>query len=477
MALSRRTFLAGLGSAAAAVYAQRRSPNIVWIMADDLGVGDLGCYGQRQIRTPHIDRLATEGMRFDQAYAGCTVCAPSRSVLMTGLHMGHTSVRGNSGGISLLDSDVTVAVLLRKAGYRTGMFGKWGLGDIGTPGAPDKQGFDEYCGYLHQVHAHWFYPEFLYQNGQRRPLPGNTGGARVTYSHDVIGQAALDFIGSASPQPYFAYLPFTIPHVELLAPADAMATYRGKFPERPYTDKNRHYADQPESRAAYAAMIGRLDSTVGQVLDQIRRRGQDRDTLIFFTSDNGGATRLWGDDYFGSYLGLRGHKQNLYEGGIRTPLLARWPGKIRPGTRTRHLFSFQDFLPTAMDVASAATPTGLDGISALPELLGRGGQRRHESLYWELPRYRRATGTFFDEIPMQALREGDWKAVRPQPNGPVELYNLAADPGETEDRAAEQPDRVRDLTAKMAASRVAPRVQTEDDRDNWWSHKPYGSPA
>jgi hypothetical protein len=254
MNINRRTFLGGMASATSSVWAQNRKPNIVWIMADDLGVGDLGCYGQTKIATPHIDRLSREGKRFTSAYAGCTVCAPSRSVLMTGLHTGHTPVRANSGGVPLLPDEVTVAAKLQDAGYRTGMFGKWGLGDINSSGAPEKQGFDEYCGYLHQVHAHWFYPEFLYRNGKRLALEGNAEGKRTTYSHDVIEHHALNFIKSSKDKPFFAYLPFTLPHVELLVTEDYLKRYRGKFPERPYIDTKKHLADQPESRAAYAGM-------------------------------------------------------------------------------------------------------------------------------------------------------------------------------------------------------------------------------
>jgi arylsulfatase A-like enzyme len=469
MDVTRRTFLAGLSTAAASAWAPRRKPNLIWIMADDLGLGDLGCYGQKQIRTPNIDRLAAQGMQFDAAYAGCTVCAPSRSVLMTGLHTGHTPVRANSGGVPLLDSDVTVAELLRKAGYRTGLFGKWGLGDIGTGGAPERQGFDEYCGYLHQVHAHWFYPEFIYRNGKRLPLEGNTGGQRTTYSHDVIARHGLEFLETSRDKPFFAYFPFTIPHLELLAPEESVRPYRGKFPEWSYVDKNRHYADQPNVRAVYAGMISRLDRDVGRIAATLRRLNRERDTLLFFTSDNGAALRIWGEDYFRSTAGLRGHKQNLYEGGIRTPLLARWPGRIRPGSRTSHLFSFQDFLPTALDAAGETPPAGIDGISALPTLLGSGRQPPHDYLYWELPRYDRKHNDFFAEVPMQALRKGDWKVVRPKPDGPLELYNLKDDPMETKDLSSTQVELMSGMRNLLTAARTAPRPQKEEDSDGWWS--------
>ncbi|HYI93548.1 MAG TPA: sulfatase-like hydrolase/transferase, partial [Bryobacteraceae bacterium] len=257
MPLSRRLFLSSL--AASALVGQYRRPNIVWIMADDLGYGDLGCYGQKIIKTPNLDRMAGEGMRFTQAYAGCTVCAPSRSVLMTGYHMGHTSVRSNPGGVPILDSDKTVAEYLKEAGYKTGAFGKWGLGDKGTEGAPWKQGFDEFVGYLNQVHAHWFYHEFLYHNDQRLPLAGNSENSRKTYSHDVIADKALEFIRRNKDVPFYCYMPFTVPHLELLAPEDSVAPYRGKLEEEAYIDPRKHYADQPDARATYAGMVSRLD--------------------------------------------------------------------------------------------------------------------------------------------------------------------------------------------------------------------------
>jgi arylsulfatase A len=468
MNINRRTFLGGMASATSSVWAQNRKPNIVWIMADDLGVGDLGCYGQTKIATPHIDRLSREGKRFTSAYAGCTVCAPSRSVLMTGLHTGHTPVRANSGGVPLLPDEVTVAAKLQDAGYRTGMFGKWGLGDINSSGAPEKQGFDEYCGYLHQVHAHWFYPEFLYRNGKRLALEGNAEGKRTTYSHDVIEHHALNFIKSSKDKPFFAYLPFTLPHVELLVTEDYLKRYRGKFPERPYIDTKKHLADQPESRAAYAGMVSRLDASVGLVLDAIAANGADRDTIVFFTSDNGGATRLWGEEYFDSTAGLRGHKQNMYEGGLRVPLLARWPSRIRAGSTSYFPFSFQDFYPTALELAGRPSPSGLDGVSVMPEMLARAGQKQHPYLYWELPRFNRQKNSFADEIPMQALRQENWKVVRPQANARLELYDLQADPKEQIDLAEKQPERLAQLEKMLAAARVPPRPQREEDRDGWW---------
>ncbi len=447
-----------------------RRPNIVFIMADDLGYGDLGSYGQKRFRTPHLDRLASEGMRFTEAYSGCTVCAPSRSVLMTGYHMGHTSVRSNPGGVPLLPEDVTVAELLREAGYATGAFGKWGLGDIGTEGVPWKQGFDEFFGYLHQVHAHFFYPPYLYKNEKQYPLAGNGVGQRTTYSHDVIADHTLDFIRRNRNNPFFCYVPFTIPHLELLVPEDSMAEYRGQFPEpQPYVDRNNHYARQEEPRTALAGMITRMDRDVGRIMALLKELGLDDNTIVFFTSDNGAASPLWKDGYFQSTAGLRGHKQNFYEGGIRVPSIARWPGRIPANSTSDLPWGFWDFLPTATELAGVATPKGIDGMSIVPTLLRSGrGQRRHEFMYWELPRHDAKTGLFRKEVPMQAVRMGHWKAVRPAPDGALELYNLKDDPGETTDVSARQPAVMARIEAYLKTARTEPRPQTHPDHP-WYT--------
>lgn len=462
--VTRREFLAAAGTASIARAQAGRRPNIVFIMADDLGYGDLGCYGPKKIRTPNIDRLAAEGLKFTQAYAGCTVCAPSRSVLMTGFHMGHTSVRSNPGGVPLIDSDFTVAEMLKKAGYATGGFGKWGLGDAGTTGAPEKQGFDEFFGYLNQVHAHYFYPEFLYQNGRRFPLEGNDKGRR-TYSHDVIASKALDFIERNRSHPFFCYVPFTIPHLELLVPEDSIAEYRGKFEERPYKDPRDHYAAQPESRAAYAGMITRMDRDVGRITSLLTRLGIDDNTIVFFTSDNGAASPLWRDDYFNSTGGLRGHKQNLYEGGIRVPMVARWKGRIGAGKVSDHPWAFWDFMPTAAELAGVQAPDGIDGLSVVPTLLGQGRQRIHDFLYWEIPRYNSQKREFLREVPMQAVRTGDWKAVRPKPDGPLELYNLKTDPGESKDVSSANPKMIARIEKYLKTARTEPRPQQDPEQD------------
>lgn len=479
--IQRRDFLtlpaAGLASMAACGGSSRegadRPPNIVFIMADDLGYGELGCYGQDKILTPRIDRMAAEGMRFSDAYAGCTVCAPSRSVLMTGMHMGHTSVRSNPGGVPILDSDVTVAELLRQQGYATGCFGKWGLGDIGTEGVPWQQGFDEFVGYLHQAHAHYFYPRYIYDNERQLPLEGNEGDGRGTYSHDVIAERALAFIERNKDRPFFCYAPFTIPHSEYVVPDDEIyAQYSGRFeePELPVNRNRPGRLIRPEEpHATLAAMITRLDRDVGRILDRIADLGLDNDTIVFFTSDNGAAAAAW-TDYFRSSGALRGAKRAHYEGGIRVPMLARWPGRIAQGSESAHVWGFHDFLPTALELAGGAPPAGTDGISVVPTLLGQGGQDRHPYLYWELPRYDGGSASFRDETPAQALRMGRWKAVRPMPDGALELYDLETDIGEAVDVASANPDVMARIEAHLLEARTPPRTQGEPAHI-WWDSK------
>ena len=450
-----------------------RPPNIVFIMADDLGYGELGCYGQERILTPNIDRMATESVLFSDAYSGCSVCAPARSVLMTGMHMGHTSVRSNPGGVPILAEDTTVAEALKEQGYATGCFGKWGLGDIGTDGVPWKQGFDEFVGYLHQAHAHYFYPHYIYDNESHLILEGNEGTGRGTYSHDVIAERALQFIEQNKDRPFFCYVPFTIPHGEYVAPDDEIyAQYSGKF-EEVELPRNRNRPTRlirpDEPHATLAAMITRLDRDVGRILKLLVDLSLDEDTIVFFTSDNGAAAASW-TDYFQSSGPLRGAKRSFYEGGIRVPMLVRWPGRIRAGSHSGLVWGFHDFLPTALELAGADPPEVTDGISVVPTLLGDGVQQEHEYLYWELPRHIRATGEFEDEIPQQALRMGKWKAVRPEPDGELELYNLEEDLGETLDVAGENPDVVARIEALLLEAREPPRVQTELEHI-WWERK------
>jgi arylsulfatase A-like enzyme len=436
-------------------------PNIILILADDLGYGHLGSYGQETIRTPALDRMAAEGIRFTQFYAGSTVCAPSRSVLMTGRHTGHTSVRGNTGGIPLQADDRTVAEVLQEAGYATGIFGKWGLGDSGSPGVPTAQGFDSFVGYLHQVHAHFYYTPFLWEDERRLPLEGNVNGERTTYSHDVITDRALAWVRAHRHEPFFLYLAYTIPHTELLVPDDALADYAGVFAEPSPYPGDGHYAAQDRPRAALAAMIGRLDRDVGRLLTLLAELDIDERTLVLFTSDNGGQEG-WGVDldFFRGNGPLRGSKMLLYEGGIRVPLLARWPGVINPGSESDHVWAFWDVLPTLAELAAAPLPDSVDGSSMLPALVGaeRTGRLapRQEFLYWEY-------GNVLGQAPIrQAVRFGDWKAVRQDLDQPLELFDLRADVGETTDVAGRHPDVIARIRSYLDSARVTARTYAPD---------------
>jgi len=288
-------------------------------------------------------------------------------------------------------------------------------------------------------------------------LPGNTGGKRITYSQDAISEKALAFIEKNASRPFFCYFPSTMPHWELLVPEDSFAEYRGKFPEKGFSRPGSRYADQPEMRAAYAAMVTRLDREVGRLVEMVRKTGQENNTLFIFTSDNGNALGIIGESYFNSSAGRRGHKENLYEGGIRTPMIARWPGNVPAGATSTVQWSFCDMLPTLAGIAGLAAPKGIDGINMAPTLRGRGQRQRPEWLYWELPRWLVKESRFADEIPMQAARNGDWKAVRPEPGAPLELYNLRTDPGESSNLAASQPKVLARMEAFLKTARTPPK--------------------
>ena len=415
-----------------------RKPNIIFILADDLGYGDLGCYGQEKIKTPNIDRLAAEGLRFTDHYAGSTVCAPSRCCLMTGYHTGHAYIRGNSevrpmGQKPLPEGTVTVARLLKEAGYTTALTGKWGLGGPDSAGIPNRQGFDHFFGYLCQRHAHNYYPEFLFRNQEKVALQGNRvenprpDGAGVAiekgqYSHDLCMKEALKFVEQNRANPFFLYLAVTIPHANNEAGSEGMEVPS----DEPYSVR-----DWPRQQKNHAAMITRLDSDIGKLMEQLKKLGIDRDTLVFFTSDNGPHREGGADpEFFDSNGPLRGIKRDLYEGGIRVPMIACWPGKIKPGSVTSHVSAFWDFLPTAAEAAGITVPANIDGISYLPTLLGK-EQREHEFLYWEFHEGRASK---------QAVRLGDWKAVRLRPSAELELYNLQTDIGEQANLADRHPE-------------------------------------
>jgi arylsulfatase len=434
-----------------------RKPNIVLILADDLGSHDVGCYGQKKIRTPSIDRLAAEGMRFTQAYAGSPVCAPSRCCLMTGKHGGHAYIRANQevkpeGQTPIPDSEITLAELLKKEGYATGAIGKWGLGPPGSEGDPLKQGFDFFFGYNCQRHAHSHYPTYLWRNDRRIALEGNDGKTGRQYSHDLFEAEALRFLKEHKDRPFFLYLPFTIPHVAIQVPEDSLAEYKGKWDDPPYQG-GRGYLPHPAPRAGYAAMVTRMDRTVGRILDLLKELGLDDNTLVLFSSDNGPAPGgVGGSDsaFFESAGPLRGLKGSVYEGGIRVPLLARWPGKIKAGTVSDHVCYFPDLMPTVMELIGAAgrVPQGIDGVSFAPTLLGRPEkQRLPEYLFWE---YTGSGG-------QQAVRLGDWKGVRTnlhKGNTKIELYNLKDDPSEQRDVADRHPEIVKRIETIMNTARV-----------------------
>lgn len=431
-----------------------KQPNIIYIMADDLGYGDLSCYGQQRFQTPHIDKMAGEGMRFLRHYAGSTVSAPSRAALMTGYHTGHSPIRGNrevqpEGQMPIPAAIPTVANLLQDAGYTTGCIGKWGLGYPGSEGDPNNKGFDYFFGYNCQREAHHFYPDHLWRNQERINYPeNNTAQKSGSFSHDLFAEEALQFITKNAEKPFFLYLTFTMPHADLDVPENSLAPFRGRFEEVSF--KGGSYLKQDTPAAAFAGMMTRLDGDVGRIIALVRSLGIAENTLIIFTSDNGphqeGGHR---PAYFNSNGGLRGIKRDMYEGGIRIPFIAWWPGAIEAGSLNNHVCAFWDFLPTACDLARIKTPKGKDGISYLPGLLGK-KQKAHPFLYWE-----------FDEgTPKRALLENPFKLVRlGQPNQPsyrLELFNIEKDPSESTDLAASMPQRVKEMEKKMAEVRTHP---------------------
>lgn len=403
--------------------AETSPPNIVYIMADELGYYELSCMGNPNIQTPRIDRMASEGIRFTQALAGSSVCAPTRCCLMTGKHSGHTSVRTNGGGTPLRADEETVASMLKQRGYATGGFGKWGCGGRGSTGVPEKHGFDVFLGYYDQVHAHSYYPPYIVRNSQEVPLKNNRGGSDgETYSHYTIVDSAMDFIRENKDQPFFCYMPITPPH--------------GIF-DIPDTDPAwAIYKDKPwdEQAKRYAAMVTMVDRQVGDVLDLLRELEIEQNTIVFFCGDNGGNDYFRDDSHprglHGANLNpktgveFRGKKGNLYEGGLRIPMIARWPEKIAAGQVSDLLWYFPDVLPTCAELAGAKAPTDIDGISIVPELIGakRAGreQEQHEFLYWEIGG-------------QTAVRLQNWKAIRPAPNRPWELYDLNVDVSEKND--------------------------------------------
>lgn len=428
-----------------------RKPNIVFVLADDLGYGDLGCYGQTKIKTPNLDQLAKDGMRFTQAYAGSTVCAPSRCALMTGLHTGHCRTRGNGGGggprsnVPLAPEDVCVAELLKKAGYTTALVGKWGLGEEGSTGIPTKKGFDHFFGYLNQHHAHNYYTEFLWRGEKKVDVANpqskveNVAEKFNVYAPDLLLAEALQFVTDNKSKPFFLYFATIAPHANN---EKTRATGEGgEVPtDAPYTDEK-----WPQAEKNKAASITRLDADVGKILVKLKELGLEKDTIVIFASDNGPHQEGGNKVAFFESAGLhRGFKRSLTDGGIRVPAIVRWPGTIKPGTTSDHVWAFWDFLPTACDLAGIDTPKGLDGISIAPTLTGKGEQKRHEFLYWE----------FHEGGTAQAVRYGNWKGIRTAPGKALELYDIVADPAEKKNVATDNAAVVEKIEAYLKTART-----------------------
>jgi arylsulfatase A-like enzyme len=466
----RRIFALSLFSSLCLHAAEAPRPNMIWIMADDLGYADLGCYGQKVITTPNIDRMAKEGMRFTHFYAGATVCAPSRSVLMTGQHHGHTRVRGNAGQTNpaaqaLQEGDVTVADVLHKAGYKTALIGKWGLGDVGAAesGLPRKHGFDYFYGYLNQHHAHNHFPDYLWRNETKEPLSnvivpvGESGGGYATeaihFSDDLFADDALKFVDENKDKPFFLYWALVVPHAnnertKILKDGAEVPDYG------PYTDK-----DWPNPDRGQAAMITRLDGYVGRMMDELKKLGIAENTLVIFTSDNGPHNESNHDlkrfDPAGPYTGI---KRSLTDGGIRIPLIAWWPGKVQAGVESAHVGSFADWLGTAADLAGAEAPKNIDSISFAPTLLGE-KQKEHEFLYWEFHE-----GGF----KQAALYQGRWKGIRMGgPDAPVQLFDQDNDVEELTNVADKHPD----IAAKIGDYLKTARTPLPEWEPKWQAAK------
>ena len=434
-------------------------PNIIFILADDLGYGDLSCYGQTLFATPNIDNLAKDGLLFLQHYAGSTVCAPSRSSLITGLHTGHTPIRGNkstaTGQFPLPAKSFTIAELLQNNGYATGAFGKWGLGYSGSEGDPLQQGFDTFFGHHDQRLSHHYYPNYLWDNDKKIILKENQGLGKGQYAPSIIHDKALAFIDTHQEKPFFLFYPTIIPHAELFAPQEYMDKFINQFlPEKKYqgTDdgeqyKKGRYGSQQQSHAAFVAMVTLLDDQVGELVQKVKEQGLEDNTIFIFTSDNGPHKEGGADpDYFNSNANLRGYKRDLYEGGIRVPLIIKWPNKIKAERQTAHLSAFWDFMPTFADILKVDLPEQTDGISFLPTLINQKTQKNHDHLYWE----------FHEKGGRQALRKDNWKLVKYEvrKNGAYQLYDLDRDPSETKNMATQMPDKVKELAKILESSRT-----------------------
>lgn len=458
--MKRRDFFkkTGAGAVALAVAGcaglQSKKPNIIYILADDLGYGDLGCYAQKNIHTPRLDQMAAEGKRFTDHYAGSTVCAPSRCCLMTGKNTGHARIRGNAR-VPLEPEDKTVAEVLKERGYTTGLIGKWGLGEAGSTGVPNDQGFDYFFGYLNQIKAHNHYPEFLWRNKEKVKLDNEvvfaeSGYAKgvgtatpepKTYSHDLFSEEAQQFVEKNQDGPFFLALTYTVPHAN--NEHGIVGRHGMEVPDYgEYQDK-----DWPEAQKGHAAMVSRMDRDIGKLMDKLQNLGIAENTLVLFSSDNGPHREGGNDPDFQKSSGpLKGLKRDLYEGGIRVPMIAWWPGTVSAGSETDHISAFWDILPTCAEAAGAPVPADTDGISFLSLLKGKTNQQQsHEALYWEFHEGKTSS---------QAIRKGKWKAVRQDPDGLIELYDLSQDISESRNVAAQNPDVIQTMESILSGART-----------------------
>ncbi len=436
--------------------AEKNPPNMIYIMADELGYYELSCMGHPYIQTPFIDQMAKEGVRFTQGLAGSAICAPTRCVLMTGKHSGHSSIRNNGAAISIRAEEKTIASVLRDAGYATGGFGKWGCGGRGSTGVPEKHGFDEFVGYYDQTHAHTYYPPYIIRNSEEVPLEGNTGKDQGrTYSHYEIVNQAKEFIRRNREKPFFCYMPITPPHGSFSIPDGDPAW--------------KQYADKPwpPSAKRYAAMVTMVDRQVGEILSLLKELGLDDNTLVVFCGDNGGNDYFKDSDHPRGFhapnvdpksgVAFRGKKGNLYEGGLRIPMIVRWPGHVEAGRISDFLWYFPDVMPTFAELASAKLHGDVDGLSIVPELIGEQmagrRQKQHEFLYWEIGK-------------QAAVRMGDWKAIRPTLRDVWELYDLGKDISETTDVSRQHPDILEKMKQHAKRSSVPMESGTFSDQDN-----------
>lgn len=463
--MKNKIITVGLTLTAVLSASAQQKPNVVFIIADDLGYADLSCFGQKKFQTPNIDNLALNGLRCTNTYSGTTVSAPSRASLMTGLHTGHTPIRGNKelapeGQFPLPEDTYSLFTLFKSAGYKTGAFGKWGLGQPGSVGDPNNQGVDDFFGYNCQLLAHNYYPDHLWHNQTRIELPDNDNGAFGTYSQDLIQKYTINFIRENKDEPFFLFVPTVVPHAELIVPEDSIIQYfRGRFEEEPHqgTDSGPHfrkggYMSQDYPNAMYAAMVTRLDNYVGEIVGELKKQGVYENTLIIFTSDNGPHQEGGNNpDFFNSNGVFRGYKRDLYEGGIKVPTVVSWIQNVPAGEQTNLTYAFWDYLPTFAELLDLNIEHEIDGISVMPTLLGQEGQKEHDYFYFE-----------FQELGgRQAVVKDNWKLLHQniRSGGTFELYNLASDPGENHNVIELYPERADALKDIMRNAR------TEDE--NW----------